>query len=76
MILFGFMKFFFYEVKLGFKQFRKFFRFKSILEKEIIGSKEVLNINILKKFELLYLKSEVFLKSENVEIDELVNEVI
>lgn len=46
------------------------------MEKEIIGSKEVLNINILKKFELLYLKSEVFLKSENVEIDELVNEVI
>lgn len=76
MLLLGSIKFLLHEVKSGSKQFRKLPRFKSILEKETIGSKEVLNINISKKSEPLYLKSEVSLKSENVETDEPVNEVI
>lgn len=75
-ILLGCMKFLLHEVRSGSKQFRKLSRFKSILQKEIIGSKEVLNINISKKSEPLCLKSEVSLKSENVETNEPVNEVI
>lgn len=75
-LLLGSMKFLLHEVRSGSKQFRKLSRFKSILQKEIIGSKEVLNINISRKSESFCLKSEVSLKSENVETNEPINEVI
>lgn len=77
-LLLGPMKFLLHEVRSGSQNFRKHSRFKSILQKEIIGSKEVLNINIqkIRQSEQLCQDSEVSLKSESIKTNESMNEVI